>query len=346
MKRLCAVIVLVFSLSFISEAENNNKLKIGFIGSFSGAAQVYGEAAKNGFELALQEIGENSFSVYYEDDQFQPAKTVTAFKKLVDVEKVDLVISVGSSPSSAIAPLAQQKKVPLIAWASDRRVSAGRTYVIRSYPSGFAEGERVAQEAIKLGYSNVAVIISNNDYAQSWRSGLVANLDTKAVLLDEELSGELSDFKPIILKAKQRGVKQYLICLNPGKSGLIAKHIQQLGSKPEIGGCEYLHDKQEVIAAAGALDNAWFATIPIEEKFREKYVNRYGNESVLSGGANLHDTAVLVHQATSVQSSNSLIEKLLTPRTIDGAVGRFNVVSNKEDRFFDIPLVIKKAKIN
>jgi ABC-type branched-subunit amino acid transport system substrate-binding protein len=93
------------------------RARVGLIGAFSGPAQVYGTVCKNGLEMARKDFKLDSFDLVYEDDEFSTAKTVAAFKKLVEVDKVKLVLSVGSGPSKAIAPLALRYKVPLIAWA-------------------------------------------------------------------------------------------------------------------------------------------------------------------------------------------------------------------------------------
>lgn len=319
------------------------KLKVGFIGSFSGPAQAYGEATKNGFELALKELNTPQLEVFYEDDQFIPARTVTAFKKLTTVDKVDLVVVGGSTPSSAVAPLAQAKRIPLIAWASDRRVSRGRSFVIRSYPSGFVEGARAAEEAKKRGYQRIALFTSNNDYALSWKNGLIASMAKEELVFSEETTGDITDFKPLLLRAREKGAKKIAVCLDPGKSGLLVKQARELGSLDAVFGCEYLHTLDEVKTSKGALVGAWFPTISVLDSFREKYLSTYGNESLVSGAANYYDTAHLIYRTLGAKNSDELLKALLSQGSLEGAVGPFTVRSEADDRFYDIPLVIKEV---
>ncbi len=42
--------------------------------------------------------------VIYEDDQSSPARTVAAFNKLVEIARVGVVVTLGSTPSNAGAP--------------------------------------------------------------------------------------------------------------------------------------------------------------------------------------------------------------------------------------------------
>jgi branched-chain amino acid transport system substrate-binding protein len=332
------------SITSLSAQQIRQPLKVGFIASFSGAAQVYGEAVRNGFELALAELKTDRIKVIYEDDEFTPAKTVSAFNKLVNIENVDLIISIGSTPSNAVAPLAQAKKIPLIAWASDRNVALGRKYVIRSYPSGDAEGRRLAAKAKELNYNKIAVIISNNDYAQSWRGGLIRGMPRESIVLDEELTGDIKDFKPLLLKAASRGSKQLAVCLDPGKSGVLAKQARELGQQQPMLGCEYFHDRKEVEASHNALLGGIFATISVTDEFRRKYREKYGNDSIISGAANHYDIAYALEQAADKKNSEDLIKALLEIEVkANAAVGSFAIVERNDDRYFDIPLVIKRV---
>ena len=332
--------LLVFA---VSPAEAAPKLKVGFIGSFSGSAQIYGDSAKNGFELALEELGGDQIEVFYEDDQFIAAKTVSAFKKLVSSENVDLVVSIGSTPSNAIAPLANRRKIPLVAWASDRSVSQDRSFVVRSYPSGFAEGQRVAKEAQRRGFERVAVVTAQNDYAQSWVKGLLHSLPEAQVLYQSELSAEVSDFKPILLRAKKQGVGQFLICLNPGRIGLFAKQAREIGMAYPIGGCEYLHSRDEVESSGEALLGSWFATIAVNDQFHEKYTKKFGNDDVISAAANHYDLAHILHRIILQGDSPLEISQMVSLGEILGAVNSLRVEEKDGDRFFNIPLVIKEV---
>lgn len=341
-------IIIFFAIFFLLSATSfadKEPLRVGFIAPFSGEAQIYGVAARNGFEMALDELGRDWIEVFYEDDQFKAAKTVSAFNKLSSGKGVHLMISVASTPSSAVAPLAQRANIPLAAWASDRRVSYKRSYVLRTYPSGFAEGAAVAKEAKNRGYKRYGLFISQNDYAQSWQGGFEASVAKSDLLVSEELNPDLRDFKPMLLKARARGVSHYAICLNPGKSAIFAKQARELGINAPFFGCENLHDSEEVKLANGALDGAWFSTIAVTDDFRKKYLKKFGNENVISGAANHYDLAYILHKvASSDANGSSLLKAIEASGTHTGAVGEFKVVKTDNDQFFDIPLVIKSVK--
>ncbi|MCC6220258.1 MAG: ABC transporter substrate-binding protein [Deltaproteobacteria bacterium] len=325
--------------------EETGTINVGFIGAFSGSAQAYGDASRNGFELALQELQEKRIKVIYEDDQLTPLKTVSAFNKLLaSNDNIDLVITLASGPSSAVAPLAQKKGIALLAWASDRRVSESRPMVIRSYPSGEAEGELAACEAKKRAAGkNIGMLISNNPYCQSWRNGVVPAIGAEGIKMDEELSEDLTDFKPLLLKAKSKGIKAFGICLNSGQNSLFARQAKQILGELLIFGCEYLHDKAEIQMANGALVGSWFATIETTADFRQRYVKKFGNDNVLSGAAVHYDIAYMLSDILKKKETVDLTKALLSLGKRHGAIGAYELKDEGGDRYIDAKLAIKEV---
>jgi len=299
---------------------------------------------RNGIEIALEEVGRESVTVVFEDDQFAPAKAVAAYKKLVDGSKVDVVIVAASSPSNAVAPVAQRAGVPLIAWASDSMVAQGRSLVLRSYVSGQSEGARMAEEATRRGYRHVGWISSTNDYTASVRAGVVPSLPPGTVAYDEEVPADLTDFKPFLLRMRRAGVDAIGMCVQPGQGGLLAKQAHALGMKLPFFGCYYLADSQEIAVSEGALSGAWLVSDSTTVEFRKRYIERFHNDSVLSGAALHYDVIRLLAKAQqSCARGQALIDELFRiGKVVDGAVGSYPLVRKDGDQFMALPLVIKE----
>lgn len=345
--KFCFLALGALLMSFAS-ARAEDKLRVGFIGAFSGPAREYGEASKNGFELALKDFASTALQVIYEDDQFSPAKTVAAFSKLVEVDKVNVLISIGSTPSNAIAPLADKNKIPLIAWASDTHVAKGHPYVLRSWVSGEGEGKAIAAELKVRAYKRPSLLIATSDYARSVQAGLVEALGGPAALaLNEEYEGTAQDFKLFLLKARAKESDAIGLCLNPGQSALVAKQARILGMRVNFFGCEMLHDRNEISQAQGALEGAWFVTGDVDPTFRERYMNLYASDSIISGAAVHYDVARLLVQAAKLGvGSESLMRNILSSGESRGQVGTFSVKSEGGDQWIDIALIVREIKGN
>lgn len=319
----------------------SGRLHVGFIGALSGPGRPYGLACQNGLEMGLDAA---ALKVTYEDDQFDPKKSVLAFKKLVDIDKVDVVVALGSSPAQAIAPLAQAAKIPLIAWASDEKVSLGKTFVIRSWPKGADEGREIAKEARKQNIKRPALVVGNSEYPQSVLRGMIAELGRSNVGAIEEVEPNLQDFKSILPKLKNGNVDAIGICLNPGQISLFARQVRDLGITLPIFGCITLDDPNEWNLANEKLSGSWYVTGNVNTEFRAAYRKRFGNEDLITGAAVYYDVAKLLGDMASknVQKAD-LLAALLSSGKRNGAVGEFEVISESDDRFFSVPMVVKSV---
>ncbi|MFO1100405.1 MAG: ABC transporter substrate-binding protein [Xanthobacteraceae bacterium] len=79
-----------------AHAEDKDKLKIGVIATLSGPPAVLGQQLRNGFELAVKELGGKmagrEVELFVQDDELKPDVAVSKVRALVDRDKVDFVI--------------------------------------------------------------------------------------------------------------------------------------------------------------------------------------------------------------------------------------------------------------
>jgi branched-chain amino acid transport system substrate-binding protein len=313
---------------------DETKLKVGFIAALSGPAQAYGQAARNGFELAREDAGDGSIQVIYEDDQFTPAKTIAAFNKLTQLDAVKVVISVGSATLNAIAPLAELRRVPVIGWGSDPRASRNRHFVIRSYPSGELEGKRASEEALQRRYSKIGVLTTIHDYPVSWRAGVVATIQRESLRLDEQVPPDMKDFTPLLLKARHQGVEDFLICILPGQVGAFARQAYQMKMSLRIGGCEFLQDENELKLSKGALTGAWYIEIPVSPDFVEKYKRKYGNVNAIAGAAIHYDLFQQLRLIAQAGRTADIAKSLMDIRRFEGVAGPVTMRNDNGDQYF------------
>ena len=291
-------------------AQCNPALRIGFITGLSGEGKVWGDAVKNGFELGLSEAGCASMKRVYEDDQFAPAKSVSAFRKLVEQDKVNAVVVTSSADGNAVAPLAQQQGIALFAWASDTNVSKGRSMVVRTWISGEKEGEYIAQLSRELGHRRFAAFSSIHDYPQSVWMGISNVLPDGGAVPPRELPLDMKDFKTEIIAARARKPDSVYLCLMvPGASGIFARQMKELGMNVPIFGCEAL-ELNNFGFSAGALVGAWYVTGGVRPEFESRYKAAYGEPGTLPGAAIHYDLARSL-ASTQAHGGSALVEEVL-----------------------------------
>jgi branched-chain amino acid transport system substrate-binding protein len=97
-------------------------LKVGFITSLSGPVSSLGIPYEKGMKAALaykSEIGGRKIQVVQLDDASDPSTAARNARKMIDEDKVDVIIGTAGSPGAlAIAGVARETKTPLISIAN------------------------------------------------------------------------------------------------------------------------------------------------------------------------------------------------------------------------------------
>lgn len=123
MKKKLLSILLTLSFVFLSFGNSfgADPVRIGFVYIMSGPLSAYGQFAKQGAELAIEEInaagGINGRQVqgYFEDSAGKADVALRALRKLVYQDKVDILVGIDSSGvADTVVPSIAQMKTPLI----------------------------------------------------------------------------------------------------------------------------------------------------------------------------------------------------------------------------------------
>ncbi len=223
-------------------------IKIGFVGPLSGDGASFGETEKNATEMALAEIKSSdvfknrTIEIVYEDGKCNGKDATTAAQKLIQVDKVKVILGgVCSSETLAIAPIVEQNKVVLFsAFSSNPAITNSGDFVFRNAPSDSDVAKLDAQAIMNKSYKKVAIVSEINDYAQGVLKIMKETLAfaNVPVVLDESFKSGTTDFRDIVLKVKQSGAD--VVYINPGSSGktagLFVKQLKETGVKIAIHG--------------------------------------------------------------------------------------------------------------
>lgn len=128
MKKIIIVAVVIVAVIIIwtqreSDVQNTSKepIKIGAVLSLTGDAAPWGESIKNGIELAVKNINVKGgikgreVTVIYEDDHTDGKQAVSAYNKLVDIDRVQGIIGgVFDFTAQPLLPLAEKNKIAFV----------------------------------------------------------------------------------------------------------------------------------------------------------------------------------------------------------------------------------------
>jgi branched-chain amino acid transport system substrate-binding protein len=248
-KRVLVSIALVMTLSVMfgpSPAAAEEPIKLGFVYIMSGPFAAYGEFAKQGAELAIDEVnkagGINGRKVegYFEDTTGKPDVALRVIRKLVFQDKVDCVIGLDSSGvAKTVGPAMVQLKTPLIithAATPDVTGSLCNKYVFRISVNIAQNIKAASLLAADTGVKKWTTI--GPDYAFGHQSWEFFEKDLKELKPDVAFASKedgvfspikTTDFGPYITKLMQSDADGVLVSLWGGNLIDFVRQASEMG---------------------------------------------------------------------------------------------------------------------
>ena len=192
MKKILAVMlaVVMCAAMFVGcgKKDDGNTIKIGGIGPTTGTAAIYGQAVKNGAQIAVDEInaagGINGLKIefQFQDDANVAESSVNAYNKLMDWGMDILMGTVTTTPCISVSAKAYSDRVfALTPSASSTDVTADKDNMFQLCFSDPNQGTGSATYiAEKMAGKKIAVIYRNDDaYSQGIRDTFIAEAQAK-----------------------------------------------------------------------------------------------------------------------------------------------------------------------
>ena len=185
----------MLSLPGIASA-NGGRIKIGVIDTYSGPASIYTFGARDGFKLALSQIGYNllgkKIEVFYRNSRYNPSIALKMAKELVLSEKVDFLIgTINSAVALTVSAYAKSVKIPFFDTTSmSSKISGadGHRYVFQMDVNTDMSGKAMALAAAKESYKRYYIIGSDYVYGHAIVESFEKNLT--AIRKDVKIVGQ------------------------------------------------------------------------------------------------------------------------------------------------------------
>ena len=221
---LSAISVILFSACSQNSDMIEDTVRVGVLVPLSGPYAVAGEDIISG----VKEGFGDSVDIITEDTKCLPTDALTAYKKLNDVDGVDLFIGPAcGSPQEVVAKASEEKDVILLpSAASEELFSSGNYNIFQTQYSLEKESRFMAEKISGLGYEDVVLVSYANAFSESHVKSFKENY--KGKILDEFVLPENdADLNPVVSKIKE---------LNPSAvyspdSALATKSLRLLDTK-------------------------------------------------------------------------------------------------------------------
>ncbi len=360
------VIAIGASLSRKGGDTGTGPIKIGIIAPLTGDGAVYGEPARNVYQLAVEEINAaggvsgRMIELIIEDGKCNGKDGASAMQKLVNVDKVQVVIGgICSSETLAAIPVGEPQKVVLFSPAASSPDLTGKSaYFFRNYPSDASQGKVLAELAWnEKKWKTVVFIQEQLDYPLGIYKAFSATFEALGgTVTKEEFPSATTDFRSTITKIKGQNPDAVFVDTQaPAAADRILKQMKELKwSKPILvndataGDPKTISDNQAILE--GAL-TAEFGIDPANPKFQAllaAYKTKYGTDlPYQSYGQTEYDAIYMIKDAIMTVGLNG--EKIATwSRTVkdwDGASGMITIGADGDRVSGHVAKVIKNGKV-
>jgi ABC-type branched-subunit amino acid transport system substrate-binding protein len=236
-----------------AQTPSGEPVKIGFSMSLTGPLAANGKQALLGMQIWEEEINAKGgllgrpVKLIYYDDQSQAAPVPGIYTKLLDIDKVDLIIGpYATVPAAAAMTVAvQRKKVFEILFGLDVNAEFKYDRFFSMIPTGpdtkpsFTDGFFQTAMAQNPKPQTVALAFADAEFGVNACEGARSNAKKAGlkIVYDKSYPPATADFSPIVRAVQASNPDLFVICSYPLDSVGMVKAVNEVGFKPKmIGG--------------------------------------------------------------------------------------------------------------
>src|SRR6266852_3374297 len=240
------IALFILGLAFSVTALAQGPVKIGMSMPQTGSLGAGGKAALLALQMWVEDgnakgglLGRKIEFIVY-DDQTNPALTPGIYTKLLDVDKVDLIIApYGTVPTAPIMPLVKQRGLLLMgnfSFQVNRTVKHDMWFNNSPWSDASSWSDGFIQAGQRLGAKSIAFLAADQEFAQNLANG-ARELAKKAGLqtvYDQSYPPTTTDFSSPIRAIRAAKPDLVFVCSYPNDSVAIVRAVNEIGVGPTV----------------------------------------------------------------------------------------------------------------
>jgi branched-chain amino acid transport system substrate-binding protein len=248
-KRDCGLVVLfILMLSSIfiiyTESEAKETYRIGIVNNSTGFMGIVGIPQDAGSRLATEVINReggingNPLETIIYDGESKPEVCLRMARKLVDRDKIDVMISGNFSPGIAvIVPVALEYKIPTLKYGTYVVDAVKEPWMFSMGTDGHFVGRGLVDYLHRKGYKTLAFIQIQDAFGEAWLKGMRIALgkysDMKELGIEKFMPGD-TDITPQISKLMALKPDVIATCTAGTATIMAARTAYKLGFKGKV----------------------------------------------------------------------------------------------------------------
>ena len=342
---IIAIFIIIIGVISYDKKGQNMTIKIGVAVPLTGNNGFAGESVRNAILLAQSKLvnSKYQYEVIFEDTQTDPKSAITVAQKLIEIDKVDVIIDAYAPIGVTISPLAEKAEVLHIGIAFDPRIAEGE-YNFINFVTPDTAVKKFLIEMNKRGLSTLGIFHLNNPGILAVNESLIRlspEYGIKIVTNQEFQPGD-RDFRSIIAKAQITKPQIYALLSIAPEIEILTKQLKELNLN-NLTTVIYFETSSNKSLYEG-LWSVGFGQALAE--FEEEYKNIYKGD--LSWAApNAYDSFNLIVKAAEVYTGQGkppikfIANQIQNLKNFTGVLGRLTV----DDRgIIDSSVLVKVVK--
>ena len=240
-RSLLGAVAVALGVSVFPAFAQQGPIKVGIGISQTGTLGGGGKAALLGLQMWVEDVNKKGgllgrkVELIAYDDQSNPATTPGIYTKLLDVDKVDLLVApYGTVPTAPIMPLVKQRGLLLMGnFSFQVNHTVKHDMWFNNAPWGDASSwtEGFLQVGQKAGAKSIAFIAADQEFAQNLANGAkaVAKKTGLKTVYEQNYPPSTVDFSSMIRAVRNAKPDMVFICSYPNDSVALVRAINEIG---------------------------------------------------------------------------------------------------------------------
>ena len=293
--RLALTLATLLLMAASAGAQAPPPIRIGFASAMSGPAAITGEGVRWGATLAVEEINAKGgvmgrkLEAFFADNKAQPGEAVSAVRKLVDVDQVDVII--GQTHSGACLgalPIVKELQVPMIIEACSNpkiRELIGKSvneWAFRVNPDDIMLANQFAKF---MGQSTktVSIFAQNDDFGRGAAAAYDAAFKKNGIKLvsTEFFDRGQADYRPVLTRVKRASPEAVLLVMLASEGSVFMRQFREVGltqklyARGSMATPEFLFQVKDSPNIADGLVEATYWTPALDPAWEKQWVERW-----------------------------------------------------------------------
>jgi len=288
--------LVTLALTVVSAGAQAPPIRIGFASAMSGPAAITGEGVRWGAALAVEEINAKGgvmgrkLEAFFADNKAQPGEAVSAVRKLVDVDQVDVII--GQTHSGACLgamPVVKEVGVPMVIEACShpqiRAMSGkgGNEWTFRVALDDEIMAYTFARYIARQGVKTTSILAMNNDFGRGAANAYDAAFKKVGVKLlsTEFFDPGQPDYRPVLTRLKRASPESITAIILASDGAPFMRQYRELGltqkifSRGSLASAEFLYQVRDNPKIGDGVIEAGYWLTGLDPDWDKKWTERY-----------------------------------------------------------------------